>query len=145
MKIVIINLLRLFIVTYFLGCVNNDDPKFEELVDGLFITRTITNYKTYGKRDGALTQGFIIFQLENNESIQLELEVTYNPIPILTSGYWKTLENESIRGKVQTISLKFLGGQGEGPSLGGSFDLKYKSETRFKVFIPLRPINKPKW
>ena len=145
MKVVIIKLFLLFLVTYFVGCINNDKPKFEELNDGSYVPRTITNYSTYGSRDGSVTQVFVTFELENNKNIQLKLEVTYNPIAILSSGSWKTLRNESIGGKIKAISLKFLGGQGEGPSIGGRFELEYNSQPLFRAFVPLRPINKPSW
>tara|TARA_Y100000590_G_scaffold120426_1_gene137896 strand:- start:260 stop:607 length:348 start_codon:yes stop_codon:yes gene_type:complete len=115
------------------------------LVNDLYQPRTVTNYQVSGKRDGATTQVFIIFQLENDERLQLELEITYNPVPVLRSGHWKIDGKESNSGNVQAKSLKILGGQGEGPSLGGRFQLEDNLQPRFRVFIPLRPINKPKW
>ena len=141
----IINTSWVFLVLLFGGCANNDEPGLDELVNDLYQPRIVTNYQVSGKRDGATTQAFIIFQLENNERLQLELEITYNPVPVLQSGYWKINGKESSSGSVQAKSLKFLGGQGEGPSLGGQFQLEDNSQPRFRVFIPLRPINKPKW
>ena len=141
----IINTAWVFLVLLFGGCANNDEPGLDELVNDLYQPRIVTNYQVSGKRDGATTQVFIIFQLENNERLQLELEITYNPVPVLQSGYWKINGKESSSGSVQAKSLKFLGGQGEGPSLGGQFQLEDNSQPRFRVFIPLRPINKPKW
>ena len=145
MVVKIINTAWVFLVLLFGGCANNDEPGLEELVNDLYEPRTVTNYQVSGKRDGATTQVFIIFQLENDERLQLELEITYNPVPVLQSGYWKINGKESSSGNVQAKSLKFLGGQGEGPSLGGRFQLEDNSQPRFRVFIPLRPINKPKW
>ena len=115
------------------------------MVNDLYQPRTVTNYQVSGKRDGATTQVFIIFQLENDERLQLELEITYNPVPVLRSGHWKIDGKESSSGNVHAKSLKFLGGQGEGPSVGGQFQLEDNFQPRFRVFIPLRPINKPKW
>ena len=145
MIVKIINTVWVFFVLLFGGCANNDEPGLDELVNDLYQPRTVTNYQVSGKRDGAATQVFIIFQLENDERLQLELEITYNPVPVLQSGYWKINGKESSSGSVQAKSLKFLGGQGEGPSLGGRFQLEDNSHPRFRVFIPLRPINKPKW
>ena len=141
----IINAAGVFLVLLFGGCANNDEPGLDELVNDLYQPRTVTNYQVSGKRDGATTQVLIIFKLENDERLQLELEITYNPVPILKSGYWKINGKESSSGNVQAKSLKFLGGQGEGPSVGGQFQLKDNSQPRFQAFIPLRPINKPKW
>jgi len=145
---VIVKIIRtvwLFLILLFGGCTNNDEPVFDEWVNGSYQSRTVTDYQTYGNREGATTQVFILFQFKNNERAQLKLEVTYNPIPILSSGNWKTDGNKSSSGDVRAISLKFLGGQGDGPSLGGTFQLEESSKPRFRVVIPLRPINKPKW
>ena len=145
MTVKIISMFYVFLMMLFVGCANNNEPVFDEWVDGLYQPRTVTNYKIHGKRDGATTQVFINFEVENIKNIELELEVTYNPSPILSSGHWKIVENKLVSGDVRPIALKFLGGQGEGPSLGGSFELEYKSHPRFRVVIPLRPINKPTW
>ena len=89
MIVKIINTAWVFLVLLFGGCANNDEPVLEELVNDLYQPRTVTNYQVSGKRDGATTKVFIIFQLENDERLQLELEITYNPVPVLQSGYWK--------------------------------------------------------
>ena len=88
MLVKIISTLWVFLILLFGGCTNNDEPAFDEWVNGFYQPRTVTNYQIYGKRDGATTQVFIIFEFENNERAQLELEVTYNPTPILSSGHW---------------------------------------------------------
>ena len=61
-------ILLIISVVHCLGCVNNDKPKFEELVDGLFVPRIITNYTTYGVRDGALTQAYITYEFDDYNS-----------------------------------------------------------------------------
>ena len=61
-------ILLIISVVHCVGCVNNDKPKFEELVDGLFVPRIITNYTTYGVRDGALTQAYITCLLYTSPS-----------------------------------------------------------------------------
>ena len=134
-----------FLFLLFGGCANNDEPRLEEFVNDLYQPRTVTNYQVSGKRDGTTTQVFIIYQLENDERLQLELEITYNPVPVLRSGYWKIDGKESNSGNVQAKSLKFLGGQGDWPSVGGCFQLEDDFQPRFQAFIPLRPINKPEW
>ena len=73
------------------------------------------------------------------------LQVSYNPKPVLRSGFWNLTGRKPRSGKVRTKSLKFLGGQGESPSSGGSFELLEDSKPRFLVFIPLRPIQEPNW
>ena len=142
---IVINLLWVFIILLSGGCTNNDEPLFDELVNGVYESRTVTNYQVNGMRDGATTQVSIKFVLENGEQVQLKLEVVYNPTPILRSGFWRLDGKQSGSGNVKAKSIKFLGGQGEGPSLGGRFELEEGSRSRFRVVVPLRPVNKPNW
>ena len=58
----------------FVGCANNDEPRLDEFVNDLYQPRTVTNYQISGKRDGATTQVFIMYQLENDERLQLTQE-----------------------------------------------------------------------
>ena len=83
--------------------------------------------------------------LENGERVELELEVVYNTTPILRSGFWHVDGKHYGSGNVLAKSLKFLGGQGEAPSIGGRFELKEDSRSRFRVVVPLRPVNKQNW
>ena len=127
------------------GCTNNDEPLLDELVNGVYKSRTVTDYQVNGTRDGATTEVSIKFVLENGERVELELEVVYNPTPILRSGFWHVDGKHYGSGNVLAKSLKFLGGQGEAPSIGGRFELEEGSQSRFRVVVPLRPVNKPNW
>ena len=142
---IVISTLWVFIILLSGGCTNNDEPLLDELVNGVFKSRTVTNYQVNGMRDGATTQVSVKFVLKNGERVQLELEVVYNPTPVLRSGFWRLDGKLSGSGNVKAKSMKFLGGQGEGPSLGGRFELEEGSQSRFRVVVPLRPINKPNW
>ena len=77
--------------------------------------------------------------------MQLDLKVLYNPTPILRSGFWRVDGKHYGSGKVLAKSLKFLGGQGEAPSIGGRFELQEDSQSRFRIVVPLRPVNQPIW
>ena len=142
---IVISTLWVFIILLYGGCTNNDEPLLDELVNGVYESRIVTNYQVNGMRDGATTKVSIIFVLENGERVQLELEVVYNPRPILRSGFWRLDGKHSSSGNVKAKSIKFLGGQGEAPSLGGRFELEEGSRSRFRVVVPLRPVNKPNW
>ena len=137
--------LWVFIILLSGGCTNNDKPLLDELVNGVYKSRTVTNYQVNGMRDGETTQVSVKFVLENGERVQLELEVVYNPRPILRSGFWHLDGRQSGSGNVKTKSIKFLGGQGEAPSFGGRFELEEGFRSRFRVVVPLRPVNKPNW
>lgn len=127
------------------GCAQDEKPMVDEWIDGSYHSRTINEYKVNGKRDGATTHVSVVYTLESGVEVQLELEVEYNPTPILRSGHWTMNGKQPGSGDVHTESLKFLGGQGAGPSLGGHFLLTEDSQTRFRVVVPLRPVNKPNW
>ena len=128
-----------------LGCNNKDEPFIQELDNNMNETITILDYQVTGKRDGEISEGNYNFILNNGKEIQLYLQVSYNPTPVLKSGFWNLIGPKPRSGKVRTKSLKFLGGQGESPSIGGSFELLEDSKPRFLVFIPLRPIQEPNW
>ena len=127
------------------GCVQKEEPMVEEWIDGSYHSRTVNEYKVNGQRDGATTIVYVVYTLESREAVHLKLEVEYNPAPILRSGHWTMKGQQSGSGNVHAESLKFLGGQGEGPSLGGRFLLTENAQSRFRVVVPLRPVNKPKW
>ena len=141
----VISTLWVFILLLNGGCANNDEPLLDELVNGVYKSRTVTNYQVNGMRDGASTQVSIKMFLENGERVKLDLELVYNPTPILRSGYWHLDGTQYGSGNVQAKSIRFLGGQGDSPSLGGRFELKEDSRTRFRVVVPLRPVNKQNW
>ena len=127
------------------GCAINDEPLLDELVNGVYKSRTVTDYQVNGTRDGATTEVSIKFVLENGERVELELEVVYNPTPILRSGFWHVDGKHYGSGNVLAKSLKFWGGQGEAPSIGGRFELEEGSRTRFRIVVPSRPVNQPIW
>ena len=102
-------------------------------------------YEITGKRDGAVTRASAILTLESGERLRIELEVVYDPEPSLGSGHWTLDGGQTGAGDVMAESLRFLGGQGEGPSLGGRFRLDEDGDPRFRVFLPLRPVSKPGW
>ena len=137
--------LWVFIILLSGGCTNNDKPLLDELVNGVYKSRTVTDYQVNGTRDGATTEVSIKFVLENGERVELELEVVYNPTPILRSGFWHVDGKHYGSGNVLAKSLKFLGGQGESPSIGGCFELQEDSRSRFRIVVPLRPVNQPIW
>ena len=59
MIVKIINTIWVFLILFFGGCSNNNEPGLDEFVNDLYQPRTVTNYQVSGKRDGATTQVFI--------------------------------------------------------------------------------------
>lgn len=127
------------------GCSGNSEPGLEEWADGAYQPRPVSAYEVDGKRDGGTTRAVVTFTLESGARLQLELVVAYNPAPVLSSGHWRIDGPHSGSGEVHAESMRFLGGQSEGPSLGGRFRLEEDARPRFRVVLPLRPLDQPQW
>ena len=127
------------------GCSDRSEPRLEIWEDGVYQTRALSAYEITGKRDGATTRVVAILTLESGERLQLELVVVYDPTPALGSGHWSLDGTQTGAGEVRAESVRFLGGQGEGPSLGGRFRLDENGSPRFRVVLPLRPVSQPNW
>ncbi len=127
------------------GCSDKAEPRLEVWEDGIYQPLALSAYEITGKRDGATTRAVAILTLESGERLQLELVVVYDPTPALGSGHWNLDGTQTGAGEVRAESIRFLGGQGEGPSLGGRFRLDENGSPRFRVVLPLRPVSQPKW
>ena len=117
----------------FAGC-GADEARVENLVTGR--PTTFELHSVQGDRDGARTTARVVFQ---GAAEQLEVNRTrgYDPQPELVEGTWR-LGDES--GTVYGESVRFVGGQGQGPSVGGSYVLNDESGSRFRVHLPLTRI-----
>ena len=127
------------------GCSGQTEPRVEVWQDGVYQPRVVSTYEISGKRDGAMTKAVATFTLETGERLRLELEVVYNPTPSLGSGRWRIDGSLAGSGEVRPESIRFTGGQAQGPSLGGRFRLEENGNTRFRVVLPMRPIDQRKW
>lgn len=127
------------------ACSGNDEPQLEVWEDGIYQTRALSAYEISGKRDGGTTRAVAILTLASGERLRLELVVVYDPTPALSSGHWSLDGTQAAAGEVRAESLTFLGGQAEGPSLGGRFRLDKNGSPRFRVVLPLRPVSQPNW
>jgi hypothetical protein len=122
------------------GCADRASPRVEAWRGDGWAELAVRDYRIAGARDGAVTRAVATVALEDGGAIEIELRVFYNPTPVLESGRW-TLGAEG--GDVSAESIRFLGGQGEGPSLGGRFRLEHDGRPRFRVTLPSRPVESP--
>jgi hypothetical protein len=127
------------------GCSGNAEPQLGVWKDGVFQSAVINTYEITGKRDGAVTRVLAELTLKSGEKIRMELEISYDPKPVLLSARWAIDGSKAGSGEVFAESLRFLGGQGEGPSVGGRFRLDENGDPRFRVVLPSQLVDQPKW
>ncbi len=129
----------LLVATALLGvnCADTKSPRLASWQNGEWHDVPVGAYTIDGKRDGAQTHATAAFTLQDDRELRIEFSVVYNPTPSLAAGHWQMGD---AGGEVVAESIKFLGGQGEGPSLGGRLRLEWKGSPRFLATLPLRPL-----
>jgi hypothetical protein len=125
------------------GCSARNEPQLEIWQDGAFVPVVVRSYEIGGKRSGATTRAVAVVTTDENERLELTLEISYDPTPVLSQGSWSSSTEGG--GEVHAESVEFTGGQGEGPSVGGVFVLKQQDAPRFRLKLPLRPVSTPQW
>lgn len=97
-----------------------------------------------GERDGAMSRAKFHFGGGSTE-LHVELLVAYDPQPTLADGSWTYRGPTGTgEGPVRAESVRFVGGQGEGVSVGGVYLLLEDGHSRFRVSLPLTSIA-PAW
>ena len=124
------------------GCAGRDQARVERYEGGLYRTEAVAGYALTGARDGASTTATGTFTLENGDRLSVELRVAYNPTPVLAGGRWRSEGSTVEEGEVREESLRFLGGQGAAPSVGGRFRLETGGNPRWRVVMPTQPLKK---
>jgi hypothetical protein len=138
--------MRLFLTTFvvlvaLVGCAGDEHPTVMRLVGSSPGISEVTGWSLDGSRDGARTRATATFDLAGGRQLEVRLLLAYDPRPVLAEGTWK-LDGES--GRVHAESVRFVGGQGEGPSVGGDYVLvDDRNLPRYRVQIPLTPIAVP--
>ena len=135
----------LWMLALLAGCSGKDEPAIEIRANDTWRATAVSSYDIDGKRDGRTTTATATFGLQDGTSLQVRFVVTYDPQPVLSGGHWRHEDRPVAGGTVTDLSMKFFGGQGEGPSLGGRFRLDQDGQPRFRVTIPLRPVSQPTW
>lgn len=87
-----------------------------------------------GHRDGYRTEATFQVVRPDARPISVTLTVAVDPTAHLVVGRWQ--EPGRGGGTVTPIHLDFLGGQGEGVSVGGRYLLKDDGGPRYRVTLP---------
>ncbi|HET6350481.1 MAG TPA: hypothetical protein VFH88_15495 [Candidatus Krumholzibacteria bacterium] len=122
------------------GCGRTEKATLETYEKGEYRPETVTAFELTGARDGATTHATATYTLADGNHVRVELQVGYNPTPVLNEGHWYLDARQPEEGEVRAESVKFLGGQGSSPSVGGSFWLTRNGAPRFRAVIPAQPL-----
>ena len=123
------------------GCGGEPGPTVQRLVGSSPGLLEVSSWSLDGQRDGARTRAIARLQLASGEELRVELHLAYNPSPVLEQGSWSTADDG---GSVNAERVRFVGGQGEGPSVGGDYVLvDARNLPRYRVQLPLTPISRP--
>ena len=101
----------------------------------------VTSWSLDGQRDGAQTRALVSFQLAGGQELAVDLLLAYDPQPVLEQGTWATGTGG---GTVTAERVRFVGGQGQGPSIGGDYVLvDDRNLPRYRIQLPLTAISTP--
>lgn len=117
-----------------------DSPKIYILNGG---TKSLTTFRqiSHTARTAAGTT-VADFRFVDNQSAQLDMTLEFKKAvpPEFTGGVFK-LETggETYRGEVTPVNFRYLGGQGDGVSIGGDFRIS-TPDNEYHVHLPLTAI-----
>ena len=122
------------------ACGTNANPTVERATANGYESLTVESWSIGGQRDGARTRALVDLTLGDGREMRLELVLAYDPAPVLAEGSWAS---GGSGGTVLAESVRFVGGQGDGPSVGGLYLMVEDGEPRFRVNLPLSRIVTP--
>jgi hypothetical protein len=128
----LISALLISVFALFMSGCSQPAAKVEKRESGGWIDTTFELVSSSGSRDGYLTEARFVFANGDGRELQLNLVVEVDPRATLQGGTW-TFDGDS--GSVRALSVKFLGGQGASPSVGGRFLLLEGAEEKYRVTI----------
>jgi hypothetical protein len=131
----------LLVILMLAACGGETGPTVLRLVGASPGLAEVVSWDLDGRRDGARTRATAVLVLASGEEITVELLLAYDPQPVLAAGRWHSGDQS---GTVTAESVRFVGGQGEGPSVGGDYVLAdERNLPRYRVQLPLTPIAAP--
>lgn len=123
------------------SCSSAPGPTVLRLVGSRLGLAEVTSWTMSGQRDGAQTKARALLILGTGQTLQIDLTLEYDPKPLLAGGSWNMGEES---GTLTAEIIRFVGGQGEGPSVGGAYVLvDARNLPRYRVTLPLTPIAPP--
>lgn len=138
----------LLMIALFAACggesTSSSAARVEELLESGAAVVPMELAHVKGERDGAMSRAKFHFGGGSAE-LHVDLLVAYDPQPSLAEGSWTYRGPTGTgEGPVRAESVRFVGGQGEGISVGGVYLLLEDGRSRFRVSLPLTSIA-PAW
>jgi hypothetical protein len=129
-------LLPLVLVTW--ACGSGQEAMVEEISSTGSYPLPVRLVSLEGGRDGYQTQVTVRFEGGADTELVVELTLSVDPRASLEEGRWHYVgPTGRASGGVVPESLRFVGGQGEGASVGGIFLLQEAETPRFRLTLPL--------
>ncbi len=136
--------LRLLALVALLSSCGPKEPSVEARAGKDWVPAPFTFDRIEGAREGERTRASFFFTGPDSSWLELRVGVEVNPEVTLRLGRWYLEErSKETTGGVRADRLRFLGGQGEQPSIGGTFVLREGGEERFRVSLPPMQIRPP--
>jgi hypothetical protein len=137
-------LLLILIVALSANCTRPVEARVEKIEGSMQRVLPDRMQSLTGVRDGDVLKARLAFASDGSELVMDMLFRIGVPTRLETGRYrWQRKEG-TIEGPVEAESVTFLGGQSDGPSLGGDFLLLSSNGVRlYKVIVPTTIVSKP--
>lgn len=118
------------------GCARSGRHPLEDLSGHEDLSR-FTLQSVRGVRDGDRLAATALIS-DSSSILTLDLHFAIGSPTTLESGTWRwSRPSGLLSGTIVARAVNFLGGQDDGPSIGGTFDLVEGSGAAFRVNLPL--------
>lgn len=123
------------------ACGGGDTARVDEILESGEHALPVELVSFEGTRDGDRTAVVAVFEGSAQTRVEMRFTLHYDPVPQLDGGTWNYAgPTGRAQGVVRAESVRFVGGQGEGASVGGEYLLEEDGVSRFRVHLPLRGV-----
>jgi hypothetical protein len=120
----------------FAGCAHSNRPALQDLSGREDLSR-FTIQSVHGVRNGDRLAAQVLIS-DSSAILTLDLHFAIGSPTTLESGNWRwSRPDGASNGTVSARSVTFLGGQDDGPSIGGTFELAGEERPAYRVTLPL--------
>jgi hypothetical protein len=118
------------------ACARSDRHPLQDLSGHEDLSR-FTVQSVHGVRDGDRLAAQVVIS-DSSSIVTLDLHFAIGSPTTLESGTWRwSRPSGLLNGTVVAPAVSFLGGQDDGPSIGGTFNLVNGSAAAYRVTVPL--------